>query len=89
MIGIRKNKRKEFIIVKKLMHKLVCSDIRINELKLKRIRLCKKRLFETKPSRLRSKKLKDWQSNLEMLKKQEDAIFQELQADYTDLENFL
>ena len=71
-----------------LMHDITCSDIRVSELKLKRIKLCKKRLLETKPSHFRKKKLLAWKSNLNELIKEEEKVESELQQAYIDLERF-
>lgn len=71
-----------------LMHEMTSSDIRLSELKLKRIKLCKKRLLETKPSRLRQKKFIAWQSQLEELIREEEAVEEELRKAYIDLEDF-
>ena len=69
-----------------LMHDIACSDIRVSELKLKRIKLCKKRLLETKPLWLRKKKLLAWESKLDELIKEEEQVEGELQIAYIDLE---
>lgn len=71
-----------------LMHDITCSDIRVSELKLKRIKLYKKRLLETKPSRFRKKKLLAWQSKLDELTKEEEKVEVELQQSYINLEKF-
>ena len=71
-----------------LMYELVCSDIRIAELKLKRIKLCRKQLLNNKPSQLYQKKFKIWQLKLNALKKEENFIIEELNKAYIDLENF-
>lgn len=71
-----------------LMHNIASSDIRISELKLKRIELHKKRLLETKPSRFRKKKFLLWQSILNDLLKEEEQAKIELQQAYINLEKF-
>ena len=75
--------------MKKLMYEITCSDIRIIELSLQRIQLNKKRLFETKPIRLNSEKLKDWQKKLAKLEKEEEVVLGELNKAYSDLEKLL
>ena len=71
------------------MYELVCSDIRITDIKLKRIKLCKKQLQRNKPSLSNTKRLKIWKQELNKLNKQEETINNELQQFYTDLEKFL
>ena len=71
-----------------LIHKITCSDIRLFELKLKRIRLSKEKLLKSKPSRLRRKKLITWQNKLEELKKEEKVVETELESAYIDVEKF-
>lgn len=71
-----------------LMHDITCSDIRVFELKLKRIKLYKERLLETKPSRFRKKKLLAWQSKLDELIDEEKEVECELKKAYIDLEKF-
>ena len=75
--------------MKNLMYETVCSNIRLTELKLKRIGLLKQRLVETKPNRLNSKKIKIWQTKLKELEQEEEHALKELAASYIDLENFL
>lgn len=75
--------------MKCLMHEIVCSDIRMIELKLQRIKLCKKRLLKKKPSRFNNKKLNEWHAELKALEKQEEDTLEELQKAYGDLEFFL
>lgn len=71
------------------MQDIVCSDIRMTELKLERIRLCKKHLLKTRPCRFNNKKLKNWKQELDKLESNEQAILKELQDAYIDLEDFL
>lgn len=72
-----------------MMYDIVCSDIKFMELKLKRIRLCKKRLLKTKPCRLNMNKFKSWQDSIKKLEKEEETILNELHDAYIDLEKFL
>lgn len=74
--------------MKNLMHEVVCSDIRIAELKIKRIRISKARLLETKPAWFNRKGLKAWQSKLNDLEIEEKAATKELQDAYVDFEKF-
>ena len=71
-----------------LMYKIACSDIRVFELKLKRIRLSKESLLKSKPSRLKRKKLITWQTKLEELINEEKVVEDKLEKTYIDLENF-
>ena len=71
-----------------LMHDIACSYIRVSELKLKRIKLCKKIALETKPSKLRKRKFLAWQSKLDELTKEEVKVEDELQKSYIELEKF-
>lgn len=75
--------------MKKLMYEITCSDIKIIELRLKRIQLSKRRLFETKPIRLSGQKLKNWQMKMNELKKEEEITISELTNAYSDLEKML
>ena len=74
--------------MKNLMYKTVSSDIKLLELKQKRIRLCKKRLLKFKPCRLNVKKFSIWQSKLTELEKEEEDVAKELYDAYLELENF-
>ena len=74
--------------MKNLMHEVVCSDIRIAELKIKRIRLSKARLLEAKPSWFNRKKLKAWKVKLNDLEIEEKSVVKELQDAYIDFEEF-
>ena len=71
------------------MHDIVCSDIRIIELKLKRIKLCKERLLKNKPSSINQKKYMDWNLKLEKIEQEEREANKELQEAYVDLEKYL
>ena len=71
-----------------LMHNITSSDIRVSELKLKRIEFQKKRLLEIKPSLFRKKKFLSWQAKLDKLIKEEKKVEDELQQSYIDLEKF-
>ena len=75
--------------MKNLMHEITCSDIRLTELKLKRVRLCKKRLVAKKPSRFNKIKFDVWSIEMAKLNCEEDIILKELQEAYEDLESFL
>ena len=63
----RTKKERGLYYMKNLMHDITCSNIRLSELKLKRIKLYKKRLLEAKPAYFRKKKLLAWQSKLDEL----------------------
>ena len=71
-----------------LMYNITCSDIRLFELKLKRINLYKQKLLNSKPSRFKKKKLIAWQSKLEELTKETQKLEIELQKAYIDLEKY-
>lgn len=75
--------------MKNLMYELVCSDIRIIELKLKRIRISRKHLLKKKPSILNKKKLVEWKGLLNQLENEEEEFIKELQCYYKDLEKYL
>ena len=75
--------------MKNLMYEVTCSDIRITELKLKRIKLCKEQLLKNKPSLFNNKNIKIWQTKLNKLKEEEDNTIKELQEIYNDLAKFL
>ena len=65
--------------MKNLMHEIVCSDIRISELKIKRIRISKGRMLEKKPTLFNKKKLNAWKSKLNELDVKEMKATKELQ----------
>lgn len=75
--------------MKKLMYEITCSDIRMTELKLKRIRIYRKRLLEEKPLVFNKKKFDAWSEKMAKLNCEEDIILKELQNAYEDLEDFL
>ena len=75
--------------MKNLMYKTISSDIKLLELNLKRIKLCKKRLLKMKPCRLNVKKFSIWQSKLTELEKKEKNIERDLYDAYSDLEKIL
>ena len=72
-----------------LMHNIVCSNIRIAELKLKRIGLSKERMLKNKPFIFNKRKLKEWQDEFYKLEKEEELIQEELESAYTDLEEYI
>ena len=72
-----------------LIHDIICSNIRIAELKLKRIRLEKERLLDSKPFFLNRKEINKWHDKLNNLEKEESLILSELQSAYTDLEEYI
>lgn len=72
-----------------LMHDIICSNIRIAELKLKRVRLEKEHLLDNKPFILNKKKLKKWNMELERIKQEEYIILDELDKAYKDLEEYI
>jgi len=75
--------------VKNLMYNIVCSDINLLELKLERIRICKRNLLDSKPFRLNLTKFRDWSLNFSKIELEEEAVLEELQKAYKDLEDFL
>lgn len=75
--------------MKNLMPSIICSDIRIIELKLKRIKHYKERLLIDEPSRLNFKKYKDWELTLQKIETEEINITKELQNAYIDLEEYI
>lgn len=75
--------------MKNLMHEIACSNIRIIELKLKRLSICKEELLNSKPSRLNVKKLKKWENKIKLIEEEEKNILEELQKAYIDYEKFL
>ena len=72
-----------------IMHDIICSNIRIAELKLKRIRLEKEHLLDDKPFILNKKELKKWNTELEKLEQEEYIILDELDNAYKDLEEYI
>ena len=72
-----------------IMHDIICSNIRIAELKLKRVRLEKEHLLDNKPFILNKKKLKKWNMDLERIKQKEYIILDELDKAYKDLEEYI
>lgn len=72
-----------------IMHDIICSNIRIAELKLKRVRLEKEHLLDNKPFILNKKKLKKWNMDLERIKQEEYIILDELDKAYKDLEEYI
>lgn len=72
-----------------IMHDIICSNIRIAELKLKRVRLEKEHLLDNKPFILNKKKLKKWNMELERIKQEEYIILDELDKAYKDLEEYI
>lgn len=72
-----------------LMHNIVCSNIRIAELKLKRIGLSKERMLKNKPFIFNKRKLKEWQDEFDKLEKEEELIQEELESAYTELEEYI
>lgn len=74
--------------MKNLMHEIICSDIRIAELKIKRIRISKERLLKKKPVWFNKKKLNAWKSKLNELEVEEMSVAKELQDAYVDFEDF-
>jgi len=75
--------------MKPLMYKIVCSDIRITELKLKRIKLSKQHLLHKKPNRLNKNKLINWQNKIKELEIEEKTILIELENAYEELVELL
>ena len=72
-----------------IMHDIICSNIRIAELKLKRVRLEKEHLLDNKPFILNKKKLKKWNMELERIKQEEYIILDELDKAYKALEEYI
>ena len=72
-----------------IMHDIICSNIRIAELKLKRVRLEKEHLLDNKAVILNKKKLKKWNMELERIKQEEYIILDELDKAYKDLEEYI
>ena len=72
-----------------IMHDIICSNIRIAELKLKRVRLEKEHLLDNKPFILNKKKLKKWNMELERIKQEEYIILDDLDKAYKDLEAYI
>ena len=84
----RNKKERGLYYMKNLMHDIVCSDIRIAELKIERIRLSKERLQEKKPLWFNKKKLSVWKTKLNELELEEMNATKELQDAYADFEDF-
>lgn len=68
-----------------LMYEITSSDIRILELKLKRIRFSKMALKFKKPVFWDKKALKIWEEEFNELKREEEVILSELQENYREL----
>lgn len=68
-----------------LMYEITSSDIRILELKLKRIRFNKMTLKIKKPGFFDKKAFKLWEEEFEELKKEEEIALSELQVLYHDV----
>lgn len=81
-------KKERGLYMKNLMHEIICSDIRIAELKIKRIRISKERLLKKKPVWFNKKKLNAWKSKLNELEVEEMSVAKELQDAYVDFEDF-
>ena len=71
------------------MHDIIYSDIKIIELKLKRIALTKERLLDDKPSKFNKNKYEKWYFKFKNLERQESDILKELHDAYIELEKYL
>lgn len=68
-----------------LMYKITNSDIKVLELKLKRIRFSEVALKIKKPIFWDKKALKIWEEEFNELKREEEVILSELQENYREL----
>ena len=71
------------------MHDITYNNIKIIDLKLKKIFFYKERLLLKKPNKLNYPKYKEWQNKLNNLKDEEENLLKELEKNYQELEKYL